>query len=42
MAFKNDQPAPLTEQLMFTPEPVGSAGDPDEPANMDDMEEGGM
>jgi hypothetical protein len=39
MAFKQGQPAPLTERLVFEPEPMGSAGDPDEPA---DMDEGGM
>jgi hypothetical protein len=39
MAFKQNHPAPFTERLMFEPEPMGSAGDPDEPV---DMDEGGM
>ena len=36
MAFKQNQPAPFTERLLFTSQPMGEAADPDEPVSMDD------
>ncbi len=37
MAFKNDQPAPYTERLLFTPPADATANDPDEPLDMGGM-----
>ena len=37
MAFKNDQPAPYTERLMFTPPSDEAANDPGDPLQMPGM-----